>query len=206
MPKLPVVVAFLLSPLVALAAEVPIAGLTQPVELAIDRAGVPHLFADDDFDLARAQGFLHARDRFFQMDATRREASGDLAELLGPGSIDSDVQLRTIGLRRAAERTAASLAPRELAFLQAYADGVNAWLATSPLPPEYAELELTKARPWVPVDTARAVADGRDARRRPADLAAEGRDHSRRPVRSRALSDAPGRQRRVPVVPNARGR
>jgi penicillin amidase len=137
----------------ARAAEIPLPGLTRPVELAIDRDGVPHLFAENDFDLARAAGYLHAADRLFQMDATRREASGRLAELLGPGSIGSDIELRTIGLRRAARRTEEALSPRELALLQAYADGVNHWIATNPLPPEYEALELTSIPVWTPRDT-----------------------------------------------------
>ncbi|MEN8159092.1 MAG: penicillin acylase family protein, partial [Myxococcota bacterium] len=135
------------------AAEISLPGLTGPVELAIDEDGVPHLFATDDFDLARAAGYLHADDRLFQMDATRREASGRLAELLGPGSIGSDIELRTIGLRRAARRTEEALQARELALLQAYADGVNHWIATHPLPPEYEALELTQIPAWVPRDT-----------------------------------------------------
>ncbi|MDH3520640.1 MAG: penicillin acylase family protein [Myxococcales bacterium] len=130
--------------------EIP--GLTQRVDLILDREGVPHIFARNDFDLARVQGFVHARDRFFQMDATRRQVSGDLAELLGPSLIGSDVQNRTIGLRRAAERSLGALSAREVALLEAYADGVNSYLARYPLPVEYALLELTQARPWRPVD------------------------------------------------------
>jgi len=137
----------------AAAEEITLPGLSAPVELKIDRAGVPHLFAATDLDLARAEGFMHARDRFFQMDSTRRETSGDLAELLGPDSLPNDIQLRTVGLRRAAERTAAGLTPTQLALFQAYADGVNHFLSTHPLPPEYAALELTRAREWTPVDS-----------------------------------------------------
>jgi penicillin amidase len=135
------------------AAEIPLPGLSGPVELAVDQDGVPHLFASDDFDLARAQGYLHAGDRLFQMDVTRREASGRLAELLGPGSIGSDIELRTIGLRRAAARTEETLTPRQLALLQAYADGVNHWVATHPLPAEYPALELTEIPAWEPRDS-----------------------------------------------------
>jgi penicillin amidase len=131
----------------------PVPGLTADVRVVTDAHGVRHVVAENDFDLARAQGFVHARDRFFQMDLTRREVSGDLAELLGDAFVAGDVQNRTIGLRRAAERSEAILTPRERNFLQAYADGVNAWLASNPLPPEYAQLELTSARPWTVVDT-----------------------------------------------------
>jgi penicillin amidase len=127
--------------------------LQGPVSFVQDRDGVPHLQASNDFDLACAEGYVHARDRFFQMDLTRREASGDLAEVLGAAVLDRDVQNRTIGLRRAAVRSADVLSDRERDLLQAYADGVNAYLAANPLPPEYAALELTAARPWDIVDT-----------------------------------------------------
>ena len=128
--------------------SVTLPGLTGTVRVITDRVGSPHIFAENDLDLARVQGFVHARDRFWQMDTTRREVSGDLGELLGPTAINGDIQNRTIGLRRAAERSVALLTSEELAVLQAYADGVNAWLASNPLPPEYAQLELTQARPW----------------------------------------------------------
>ncbi len=123
------------------------------VEVILDRDGVPHIFAENDHDLLCAEGYVHARDRFFQMDLTRREVSGDLAELLGPAELDSDIQNRTIGLRRAAERSAAVLTPNEMALLQAYADGVNAYISNNPLPIEYGLLELTTVRPWDPIDT-----------------------------------------------------
>ena len=129
------------------------AGLAAPVRVVTDQLGVPHLYAENDLDLARAQGYVHARDRFFQMDATRREVSGDLAELLGPGALSGDIQNRTIGLRRAAERSYALLSDREKAILDAYAAGVNTWLDTNPLPPEYAAVELTHARRWNAIDT-----------------------------------------------------
>jgi penicillin amidase len=130
-----------------------IPGLQETVKVSYDPDGVPHFLAENDLDAARAQGYVHARDRFFQMDATRREVSGDLAELLGPGRLGGDIQNRTIGLRRAAERSLAALAPEGVALLEAYAEGVNAWLAENPLPPEYAALELTEARPWNVVDS-----------------------------------------------------
>jgi penicillin amidase len=133
--------------------EIQISCLEGPVGYAQDADGVPQLTATNDLDLACAEGYVHARDRLFQMDLTRREVSGDLAEVLGAGVLGSDVQNRTIGLRRAAERSLTVLTARELAVLQAYADGVNAYLANNPLPPEYALLELTQVRPWQPVDS-----------------------------------------------------
>jgi penicillin amidase len=134
-------------------ASVVIPGLQEPVQVLTDRDGILHITAANDLDLARAEGFIHARDRFFQMDVTRREISGDLAELLGPDELGSDIGARTIGLRRAAERTLPTLPPGLVGQLQAYADGVNAYLASNPLPPEYALLELTAARPWDVIDT-----------------------------------------------------
>jgi penicillin amidase len=104
-------------------------------------------------------GYLHAQDRLFQMDSTRRQASGTLAELLGPSALASDVQLRTLGLRRAAVRSQAAISPESAAVLEAYADGVNAWIATNPLPSEYAALELTKTNvpAWTALDSIAVV-------------------------------------------------
>jgi len=137
----------------AVAAEIALPGLTGDVEVTLDTQGVPHIIARNDFDLARVEGYIHARDRFFQMDLTRRQVSGDLAELLGAGVLSSDIQSRTIGLRRAAERSLGALSTRERDLQQAYADGVNAYLASNPLPLEYGLLELTQARPWNVVDS-----------------------------------------------------
>jgi penicillin amidase len=128
-------------------------GLQAEVTLLRDRAGVAHIYARNDHDVYFTHGYVHAADRFFQMDASRRQASGTLAELLGPGALPSDVQLRTLGLRRAAERSLAAYPPDVRAVLQAYADGVNAWLAQGSLPPEYAALELKQALAWTPLDT-----------------------------------------------------
>jgi penicillin amidase len=132
---------------------VAIPGLLESVRVVVDREGVPHIYAGNDLDLARVAGYVHARDRFFQMDLTRREVSGDRAEVLGSAFIGSDIQNRTIGLRRAAERSLAALTPREHEVLQSYADGVNAYILNHPLPSEYASLELTQVRPWDVVDT-----------------------------------------------------
>jgi len=97
----------------AVAAEIALPGLIGSVEVTLDSQGVPHIIAQNDFDIARVEGYIHARDRFFQMDLTRRQVSGDLAELFGPGLLGDDVQNRTIGLRRAAERSMGVLSTRE---------------------------------------------------------------------------------------------
>jgi penicillin G amidase len=134
--------------------EVP--GLERHVDVIRDDLGVPHVFAKSAEDAYFAVGYLHAEDRLFQMDSSRRQASGTLAELLGPGAVAGDAQLRTFGLRRAAARSLAELSGASKAILEAYSRGVNAWLATNPLPSEYAALELTKAQvpSWTPLDSA----------------------------------------------------
>ena len=118
-----------------------------------DVDGIPHIVARNAHDLFFLQGYVHARDRFFQMDLLRRQASGTLAELLGPATLISDVELRTIGLRRAAERSWAAASTQVARIVEAYAEGVNAFLRLHPLPPEYGALELTTADPWDPLDS-----------------------------------------------------
>jgi penicillin amidase len=128
-------------------------GLREAAQVVRDANGIPHIFAKSEHDLFFLQGWVHAQDRFFQMDVTRRQGSGTLAELLGPGALRSDVALRTIGLRRAAERSLPLLSRPVLAALEAYTAGVNAFMASHPLPPEYAQLELTKVEPWTLLDS-----------------------------------------------------
>lgn len=128
-------------------------GLLAPARIVRDSHGLAHIRARNDHDLYFLQGYAHAQDRLFQMDASRREASGTLAELLGPAALPQDVQLRAIGLRRAAVRSLAVISPRARAALTAYADGVNAFVATGTLPAEYRALKLTKIAPWTPLDS-----------------------------------------------------
>jgi penicillin G amidase len=129
------------------------AGHRPPLGVSRDRFGIAHIRARDQHQLYYLQGWVHASDRLFQMDTSRRQASGTLAELLGPAALPSDVQMRTIGLRRAAERSLAVISPDGRAALEAYAQGVNAFVAANPLPPEYAALHLTKFAPWTAVDS-----------------------------------------------------
>lgn len=118
-----------------------------------DALGMPTVQAATDNDAAFLQGYAHAENRFFQMDLSRRQVSGTLAALVGPSQLANDVQSRTLGLRRAAVKTWAAMSDDMRGWLAAYANGVNYWLATNPLPPEYAALDLTKADPWSPVDS-----------------------------------------------------
>ncbi len=136
-----------------LAQAIPAPGLKAPGSLSYDAEGVPTAIAATDEDAAWLMGYAHARDRFFQMDLLRRTASGTLAELVGASVLAQDVEIRTLGLRRAAWATWAKLPAEASAQLKAYADGVNAWLATNPVPLEHQALELSSADRWSPVDS-----------------------------------------------------
>jgi penicillin amidase len=118
-----------------------------------DANGIPFIRAFTDADVAFLNGWVHAQDRLFHMDENRRTASGTLAELVGSGALANDVQLRTIGLRRAAALSQVEYPARVTQLLDAYAAGVNAYVAANPLPPEYAALEITRFEPWTPLDT-----------------------------------------------------
>ncbi|MFP4334345.1 MAG: penicillin acylase family protein [Wenzhouxiangella sp.] len=153
MNKLSMLAAGLLAVSVGAAQTVEVPRLQADVNVFTDANGIPTIVGETETDVTFVQGYLHARDRFFQMDFLRRVASGTLAELVGTPALGSDIQLRTLGLRRAAWATFARLDAAEAAWLKAYADGVNHFLATQPLPPEYGGLELTAAESWTPVDS-----------------------------------------------------
>ena len=137
----------------AAADPVDVPGLEGPARVDRDANGIAHIRAGSRHDLFFLQGWVHAQDRLFQMDVRRRQAGGTLAELLGPAALATDVQLRTIGLHRAAARSLPALSADARAVLAAYADGVNAWVAGNPLPPEYGALSLTSFRPWTALDS-----------------------------------------------------
>jgi penicillin amidase len=106
-----------------------IPGLSAPVEVALDRHGIPRIAAATEQDAAAALGWLHARDRMFPMELMRRGASGRLAEIVGPAVLRNDRFVRTLGLARRAEADLAALPAETRAVLDAYAAGVNAWIA-----------------------------------------------------------------------------
>jgi penicillin amidase len=128
-------------------------GMREAGSISYDAEGYPTIVAKNDFDAAFLMGYAQARDRIFQMDFLRRAASGTLTELVGDNAIGQDVQIRTIGLRRGAFESWVAADPELKGQLQAFANGVNYWLANNPLPPEYGALELTRAQPWSPLDT-----------------------------------------------------
>ena len=137
----------------AAADPVDVPGLEGPARVDRDGNGIAHIRAGTRHDLFLLQGWVHAQDRLFQMDVRRRQADGTLAELLGPAALPTDVQLRAIGLHRAAARSLPALSAAARAVLAANADGDNAWVADHPLPPEYGALSLTSVRPWTALDS-----------------------------------------------------
>ena len=100
-------------------------GLKGSVEIIRDRFGVPHIYADYPEDLFRAQGYVHAQDRYFQMEFWRRIGQGRLAELFGAGALDQDKFIRTVGWQRVAAQEAKQLDPEMRSVLESYASGVN---------------------------------------------------------------------------------
>ena len=128
-------------------------GLADAATIVRDDTGIPHVFARNERDVVFLQGWLHARDRLFQMDIDRRTAEGTVAELLGETAIQGDIELRIFGIRRAAERSWPLLSSDSQAALMAYAAGVNAYIARHPLPAEYAAVEISAVRPWTEIDS-----------------------------------------------------
>jgi penicillin amidase len=127
--------------------------LAAAVLIARDAQGVPTVTASNRLDLARATGWLHAQERFFQMDLSRRAAAGELSELMGPGLIDSDRYLRRHRLRPTARRAIEQATAAERALLEAYAEGATAGLAALKVrPPEYILLRQTP-QPWAAEDS-----------------------------------------------------
>ncbi|HEY0877661.1 MAG TPA: penicillin acylase family protein [Zeimonas sp.] len=137
--------------------ELALDGLDAPVRAVRDAHGIPHVFASSASDAFRTLGLLHAQDRLWQLEMHRRIVGGTLAEALGPGAVDTDRFLRTLGIRRNAERIEAGLDSETRAALQAYAEGVNAWVEhvrTRPwqLSPEFLLLGVRPQR-WEPADS-----------------------------------------------------
>jgi penicillin amidase len=153
--------AFTLSETTAAAQTPPvlIPGLSDEVTIRRDERGIPYIQARNDHDLYLAQGYVTASDRLWQMDLLRRSERGELAEILGAGPnnvvLDQDKQHRTLGFAEVAEAEFAEASPQSRALLQAYADGVNAYISSldaRTLPPEFQILQY-KPSPWTPVDS-----------------------------------------------------
>ena len=147
------VAGLLWSTLPATSQQAQIPGLSAPVAIDFDADGIPRIRAATDIDAAVALGFVHARDRMFQMELMRRAASGRLSEIAGPATLPIDRMMRALGLQSRAEADLALLPADTRAVLDAYARGVNAWidLRGRRAAPEF--LLLGAPAPWTPVDS-----------------------------------------------------
>ncbi|RDI95788.1 penicillin acylase family protein [Meiothermus sp. QL-1] len=127
-------------------------GLAAPVEVTFDQWGVPHIRAQTDLDVFFAQGYLHARDRLFQMELGRRAAQGRLSEVLGAATVEQDRFFRTLGLHRAAVASLPYQSDFARRVLEAYAAGVNQFIREGDLPLPFRLLGFTP-EPWTPADS-----------------------------------------------------
>jgi penicillin amidase len=130
-------------------------GLSAKVDVIRDRWGVPHIYAKTAVDALFAQGFVHAQERLWQMDFTRRVAAGRLAEVLGENALPFDRAVRVLGLRRVAEQEAGEISGVFKDLVDAYCAGANAWIdraiARHILPVEFMLLGYTPEH-WQPAD------------------------------------------------------
>ena len=129
-------------------------GLDAPVEIVRDAHAIPHIYAQSPEDGAFAMGYVHAQDRLWQLEMQRRTGQARLSEVVGEAAVETDRFLRTLGLYRVAERNFERLDSDVRAFYEAYAAGVNAWLATrSGLLPLEFQLLGHEPEPWRPADS-----------------------------------------------------
>ena len=129
-------------------------GLSAPVTVTRDGHGVPRIRADNGDSAFFALGFVHAQDRFFQMELMRRAGAGRLAEMLGAPALDMDRYMRRLGIYRLAEAQAKAASPELKSRLKAYADGVNAWIDDTAWPRTVEFLALRHSpEPWRPADS-----------------------------------------------------
>ncbi|MEU8138506.1 penicillin acylase family protein [Streptodolium elevatio] len=139
---------------------VKVPGMSANVEVLRDKNGIPQIYADTPEDLFRAQGYVQAQDRFWEMDVRRHMTAGRLSEMFGSSQVDNDVFLRTLGWHRVAEQELAKLTPEARAYVEAYAAGVNSYIDNrdpDELSFEYALLGFVRddyePEPWTPVDS-----------------------------------------------------
>ena len=140
--------------------QIAVPGLSGKVTVLRDARGVPQIYGDSATDIARAEGYVHAQDRFFEMDLRRHITSGRLSELVGKDGLETDKVVRTMGWRQVAEAELPTLKPETRQYLQAYADGVNAYLHgrdPSQVSLEYLALGVSLPKytieDWTPADS-----------------------------------------------------
>jgi penicillin amidase len=137
-------------------------GLEDEVNVYRDENGIPHIYAQNEHDLFLAQGYVTAQDRFWQMEFWRHVSLGRISEIAGDSTVDSDIFIRTMGWNRIAEESLAyyeSEAPEMIAILEAYSEGVNAYIAEQGdnISLNYTILGLVNEKweiePWEPLHT-----------------------------------------------------
>jgi penicillin amidase len=136
-----------------LSGEAHVAGIEQPIDIVRDSEGIPHVFARSERDGWFAIGYLHAQDRLWQMEVQRRVATGRLAEVFGELAYDTDRLMRTLGFSSLAPRILERLDGDTRSALEAYAAGVNAFLASQPVLPVEFQVLRVKPEPWKPEHT-----------------------------------------------------
>jgi penicillin amidase len=129
--------------------DISVEGLSTPVQIYRDQLGVPHIFAQNDEDLMSGVGYVHAQDRLWQMELSRRAGEGRLSEAFGDRTLNFDRMFRTIGFKRLAEKLERHLHPESRRLLLAYTRGVNSFISThkGKLPVEFDILGITP-EPW----------------------------------------------------------
>ncbi len=147
-------------PLPDASGEYRINGLDGEVQVLRDDLGIPQIYASTSHDLFLTQGYVHAQDRFFEMDFRRHVTAGRLSELVGEAGLDVDRTIRTLGWRHVAEQELPLLSPETREYLQAYADGVNAYIGSrepGQLAMEYSvlglQVDVPDIEPWTSVDS-----------------------------------------------------
>lgn len=129
-------------------ASINIAGLHAPVSVNLDKLGIPSIEASNRTDAYRILGYLHARDRLFQMELMRRKSAGRLAEIFGERLLKLDVSQKDYVLEIAAKNIVSALPAAQKQVLDAYVAGINAWISSeNVLPPEFVALNL-HPEPW----------------------------------------------------------
>ncbi|MGH9148139.1 MAG: penicillin acylase family protein, partial [Vicinamibacterales bacterium] len=139
----------------ALSGQEPVTGLARPVQIEFDRYAIPHIYANTRDDLWLAIGYLHGRDRRWQMELYRRAAQGGLSELFGERMLPTDRRFLRVGLKRAAEAELARTTPQVRAALERYAEGVNAATQAGGRWKQSLEFYALGVRPasWRPADS-----------------------------------------------------
>jgi len=140
--------------------EIVVRGLESEVTVLRDASGIPQIYAGNSHDLFYAQGFVQAQDRFFEMDVRRHTTAGRLSELFGESTLDVDKTIRTMGWRRVAEQEVSRLTPETQSYLDAFSEGVNAYIrdhTPSEMSLEYTLLARTgldyQVEDWTAVDS-----------------------------------------------------